>query len=386
MLEKKIAAMSFSQNNTKSKKKKRQSKPRNNQAQQSPSPFPGIPSVGPTSAQTVVAHRDPLVHNVVAQLNPFRVPRGIASGLIEAKPSQKFTARGVMSVTIPASSGSTVIQGVLLVSPCVASDANAISARLLQGTGTAFAGQVLTAATLFTGVTETVMTTNTPYDALTLTGKDFTWRLVSAGLRIRNITAAVNRQGVMLGLLDHDQTLLQYSSTSNTLTAVVNALNSNHRTVRINMASKPDMEFPISNAAVIKPIQWREQQDAATPSVNSFSFYDPANIVLTLNGNYGGLGGGYYVFPSVASAQSYEVELIEHWEVSGSKIETLHTPSATNSLVAEAVSNIIKQSHHQHALTPEVALHDVARGVAYGEHHKSTLQQCASVAAALALL
>lgn len=384
--------MSFNQNNTKSKKKKRQSKPRSNQAQSYSNPFPGIPAVGPTSAQTVVAHRDPLVHNVVAQLNPFRVPRGIASGLIEAKPSQKFTARGVMSVTIPASTGTTVIQGMLLVSPCVASDNTAISARLLQGTGTALAGQMLNAATLFAGVTETVMITNTPYDALTLTGKDFTWRLVSAGLRIRNITAAVNRQGIMLGYLDHDQTLIQYVSggavAANSVTAIINALNSNHRTVRINMASKPDMEFPISNAAVIKPFNnhWKEQQENATPSANSQSFFDPCNVVMSLNGNYGGLGGAFYLFPSVASAQSYEIELIEHWEVSGSKIETLHTPSATNALVAEAVSNIVKQSHHQHALTPEVALHDVARGVAYGEHHKSTLQQCASVAAALALL
>ena len=94
----------------------------------------------------------------------------------------------------------------------------------------------------------------------------------------------------------------------------------------------------------------------------------------------------FVCLPNVSAGQSYDLELIEHWEVTGTSIETLHTPSASHSMMHETLSNIVKQSHHQHGMTPSVALHDVAKGVSYAEHHKAAIKDAVGVATALAML
>jgi len=345
-LEQKLASLSLKNKKT-PKKKRRQPNTRRSRDNQN-NPFPGLPQPTPTATPTVIAHRDPLVHNIVAQFNPFRVPRGVASGLTDARPSQKITSRGVMSVTVPAS---TI--GLMCACPSIASDAVCGSARIFMGTTAALATQLLSATSLASGVTSTYVVTNTPYTADQLAGKDFQWRLVSAGLRVRNVTAAVNRQGILQGFFDLEHTLFNYDDGSVNLNQIVTLLGSNHRTLRINMAGKPDTEFPMSSTAH-SVNYWNEQVAVPTPTGNAISYYAFGNYLQNVAGYYGAWGGQYVVFPSVGSAQSYEVELVEHWEVHGSTIETLHTPSASHTMAEEVVSSIIKQTHHQHSLTPEV--------------------------------
>ena len=92
------------------------------------------------------------------------------------------------------------------------------------------------------------------------------------------------------------------------------------------------------------------------------------------------------VLPLVGTAQSYDFEIIEHWEVHGSSIETLHTPSSSHSLAAEAVSNLVKHAHHSHSQTPSLSLAGVAKGISFAEHHKTAIKDAGSVAVALAML
>jgi len=276
-------------------------------------------------------------------------------------------------------------QTVIFVCPAVINDAVGSSARSFTGNTAALTSQLTSLTALQAGVTSFSLNTNTPYSSAVLAGKDFAWRLVSAGVRIRNVTAAVSRQGMLLTYFDHDHTLLPHGMSGISVASYATAISSNHRTVRVNMASKPDTELVLSSVAHSYS-GWSEVIETPSPAGSANTFYAFSNFLHDIGGYYGGIGGGFIVLPSVASSQSYEIEVIEHWEISGSAIETLHTPSPSHAMASELVSNVIKQAHHQHALTPELAIHDVAKGVIYAQHHKTALKEAASVATAVALL
>lgn len=350
-------------------------------AKRSPSnPFPGIPSVSELDAQPVIVSNDPCTTNIAGQINPFRVPRGVISGLKKARPSQKFTARALASFTIPANE-----VGFITVAPCICSDSTMASARAFSGTLTNLNNQVRSLTTLASGVTiQAHAVSNTPYPFATLKGKDFSWRCVSTGARVRNTTAAVNRQGIAQQFFDHNHTLVTYTDDFS-IGQLVIAMGSNHRTVRKNLVSHPEMELVMGDSTYAYA-DWQEiASSSALPetSTSAFAYTNQCQLVSSV---VTGVGAGYFVLPQTAVAQSYDIEIIEHWEICGTTIETLHTPSSSHAQAEELLGNVMKQAHHQQALTPSMALHDVAKGVVYAEHHKAALKQAGEVAAALALL
>lgn len=372
-LERRLAAMTLKKKkNIRSGKKTRLPPQRGN-------PFPGIPSNSGMDTAPPLTHKDPNVLNTIAQLSPFRVPRGVTNLLEKAQPSQKFTARCLSSITVPASQ-----EALLFVSPCVCSDVNARSFMGFMGTRTNLAGQLLNAASATPGVTFASASSNTPYSAAVLAGSDFTWRLVSAGIRLRNTTSAVNRQGVVKFLTDYEGVLSPYGA-SVSVDSLMSLVDANHRTVRKNCANEPDTEVTLSGQLYSANTSWYKA-DTSDYLVEA-SYYACGHGPTCVYGAAGYRAGGTMIMlPLVGAAQSYDIEIIEHWEVHGSSIETLHTPSASHSLAAEAVSNLVKHAHHGHSQSPSLSLASVAKGISYAEHHKTAIKDAGSVAVALAML
>lgn len=372
-LERRLAAMTL-------KKKKN---PRKGRKTRLPSPrgppFPGIPSNSGMDVAPPISHKDPNVLNTIAQLSPFRVPRGVTNLLEKAQPSQKFTARCLNSFSVPASQ-----EGLVFISPCVCADGGARSLVGFTGTRANLAGQALNAAGAASGVTFLGSTSNTPYSASVLAGSDFTWRLVSAGIRLRNTTSAVNRQGVIRFITDYEGVISTYGATVN-IDNLITQIDSNHRAVRKNTANEPDTEVTLSGQLYSANVGWYKAD--TSDILAEASYYGCGHGPVCVYGATGYRAGGTMIaFPSVGTAQSYDIEVIEHWEVHGSSIETLHTPSSSHSLAAEAVSNLVKHAHHSHSQTPSLSLAGVAKGISYAEHHKAAIKDAGSVAVALAML
>jgi len=342
-------------------------------------PFPGILNNSSMDMSPPITHKDPNVVNTVAQLSPFRIPRGVANLLEKAQPSQKFTARSLTSISVPASQ-----ECLVFISPCICSDSYARSLTGFAGTRANLALQQLSAATAASGVTFFAGSSNTPYIANTLAGSDFSWRLVSAGIRLRNTTAAVNRQGVVKFITDYEGVISQYSSTVN-MDTLISSIDGNHRTVRKNMANEPDTELTLSGQLYSANVDWYKADTSDILSESSF-YGCGHGPVCNLGSSGYRAGGTMVVLPLVGTAQSYDFEIIEHWEVHGSSIETLHTPSSSHSLAAEAVSNLVKHAHHSHSQTPSLSLAGVAKGISFAEHHKTAIKDAGSVAVALAML
>jgi len=342
-------------------------------------PFPGIPNNTSMDMSPPIAHKDPNVINTVAQLSPFRIPRGVANLLEKAQPSQKFTARCLTSVAVAANQ-----ECLVFISPCVCSDANSKSLVALTGTRANLAGQLLSAAGSAGGVTFSSGQSNTPYPASALSGSDFTWRLVSAGIRVRNTTAAVNRQGVVKFITDYEGVISPYGS-GVSIDSLISLIDANHRTVRKNTANEPDTEITLSGQLYSSNVGWYKAD--TSDILAEASFYSCGHGPVCNVGSSGYRAGGtMVVLPLVSTAQSYDFEIVEHWEVHGSGIETLHTPSSSHSLAAEAVSNLVKHAHHSHSQTPSMSLAGVAKGISFAEHHKTAIKDAGSVAMALALL
>lgn len=382
-LEDRINRLSLSAKKSKPNKKKN-SRPKVRKS--GSNPFPGIPSPSEMDVQPTIVARDPTVTSVVSQIAPFRVPRGVANILQKTLPSQKFTARGLLSYT-PGANTETI----MCITPCIASDSNGKSAFLFTGTRAALAGQLFSANTLAASVSHRTATTNTPYTLAVLGGGDYQWRLVSCGVRIRNTTAAVSRQGVIKTILDNKYTLFDYTNGNTTYSDVCNAIDANHRVVRRNMATHPEQDLVISGQLFNYNVDWRSTGSVTYAGAMDSDIWplgtrlSGSNVAAIGSGSFA-IGPAWILFPSTPIDQSYDVEIVEHWEIHGSAIETLHTPSGGHIASSDLVHSIVAQAHHQHGLTPSLALHDVAKGVAFAEHHKAALKDCASVAAAIAML
>lgn len=340
-------------------------------------PFPGIATVSHMDVQPTVVHRDPTVISAVSQIAPFRIPRGVSNLLTNCKPSQKFTSRALYTIS-PAVNA----EAVLIPSPSIASDSTYTSLYSFSGTRAALSTQLFNAASPAVGVSVHSTVSNTPYTAATLAGNDFRWRLVSCGIRVRNTTSAVNRQGVIKWNVDHEGLLVDYSNGTTTYGALAGALDSSHRTVRRNMASQPEADIVLSGQLYDGNVTWWN-----ATNVGEAGFFPlGSGDVCSLTGYMFRNGAGVILLPAVSTVQTYDVEIVEHWEVHGTSIETLHTPSGSHDMSANTLSAIIKQAHHQHAMTPSMALHDVVKGISFAEHHKAAIKDAVSVAAAIAIL
>lgn len=379
-LERKLANLPKQKKEGKKKKnngRKSSSQGKSNKPHYRNNPFPGISTVTDMDAQPAIVHRDPTVVSAVAQLAPFRIPRGVANILTACKPTQKFTARALMTISALAN-----IEYVVIPTPSIASDTNNKSVMVLAGSRANLGNQTLVATTLASGVANFDTVSNTPYPSATLAGNDFQWRLVSSGIRVRNTTSAVNRQGVIKWIVDHEHNLINYSDDNATYKTIADSLDASHRTVRRNMASQPESDVVLSGQLYPGNVTWWSAE-----VVDTDAFWPVGTAaVRAIGSSKFRLGPAVILLPSVGTPQTYDFEIIEHWEIHGTSIETLHTPSGSHDMCANTLSAIVKQAHHQHSMTPSMALHDVVKGISFAEHHKAAIKDAVSVAAAIAIL
>lgn len=323
---------------------------------------------------------------VVAQIAPFRVPRASASLLTDALPSQKISARGLMSVSV--ANGSALL---INVCPCIANDITKVSAYALTcpTANQSDATSCFTSSTVGNvpvNCTSATAITNTPYSTATLQGEDYKWRLVSNGARLRLTTPMINRGGVLKYLVDHPFSLMEYGTINYVvLSQLISAINSSHRTVRVSLSEKPEVEIAAPNMFEA----WTNVDTNGTTAARLWSGSGIANIRLggTTSTAVGGLGPMWILMENTTGAtQSFDMEIIEHWEVHGSVIEPLHTASASLHAAHELTKSIVAHAHSQHSTTPHLSFAQVVKGVAKLEHNKAAMQDVSAVAPALALL
>lgn len=363
---------------TKTKSKKKGKRPKRDMNVRNP--FPGIQTNKDYAVERPINHPDPVVISAVAQLSPFKVPRGVSSILHNPHPSQKFTARALTSFTVPVN-----LEGMLTVSPSVCSDVGALSCFGFYGTRANLTNQDVSHTSYASGVLVlTSASTNTPYAASVLSGHDYKWRCVSIGVRVRNTSAAVSRFGVLKYLVDSTHTLSDYQA-GETVGGLATKMDSSHKTVRTNMASQPDVEIAVPGDLFPYNREWFQTDSAGLDEAAYFPLHHGAIKQSAAGARYA-WGCLLIQFPSVATAQSYDLEIVEHWEVSGSAIETLHTPSAGHSMVSETIRSVAQQALHQHSMIPHMSFKDVVKGVASAAQHKSALKLAAPLAAAISLI
>lgn len=343
----------------------------------------GAASMGET------VNASPTQASVLAQVAPFNITRGVASVLKLPRPSQKITARAIGTILV--TNGQNML---LALSPCVANNTTWCSAIAWCGNSTQLGAATSTLVSTYVGtgwpsVTPTYFTTNTPYPAATLGDGSYNWRLVSSGIRIRNTTSVFNRGGVVKTFIDSTANVLpNEAATSYTFQSIINTLNANHKVVRYNSASVPDVEVCVPHC---------ESTDGAWFSATSQD--DPKLWYAATAGSGGSIAGGTtstykgafgpaYVFfeNATGSSQSFDVEIVEHWEINGSSIEVLHTPSPSHANAYDLLHNVANSAIHQHSQSPHLSFHSIVKGAVKMEHNKAALQDASCVATALAML
>ncbi len=353
------------------------------------------PAVDNFDQQVPIATTNPSIVSAVAQISPFRIPKGIAGILNNARPSQKITARALGTITI--ANASTLLMNVC---PCVASDSTTLSAAgmVCVTANLADATSQFTSTTVGAAPANTTVypfQTNTPYSMSTLTGGDYHFRLVSTGIRFRNTTSLSARGGVLKYLVDTAGHLLNYG-TANTATyqTILTAMDANHKTVRVALGSHPDVEIAVPTPSGMlnnfntASGNWNSVSDS---SDEAYAWYGSGvgDVIIggTTSTNLGGIGNTWIAFPnSSGNTQAFDVEIIEHWEISGSAIETLHTPSASHSGAADLLQSITSHAHSHHSMTPSLHFSTIIKDAAKLEHNKAAMQDAGMVATALAML
>lgn len=357
----------------KRKQRKAKSTRRRETERPSGSTFSAVPDVGFDSAPPL-QKASPIQASIISQVAPFRVPRCMASCLTSARPSQKISARALGSFSL-----ATTERLILNLSPCIASDLVSMFGYISQSTG---GNQVWSTGTLTAGNRGTSATTNSPYTQSTLSNGDNRWRLVSAGLRLRNTTAPVSRSGVVRYLVDYSYDLLNYDNLdSATINAIVADVNASHKTVRVNSSTHPTIEIALHNT---RNDDWSSRVDVLGCYYSGMDNGANGTVPVITTQFYPGPVWVHIDYP--ATAQTYDIELIEHWEVSGSNIETLHTPSPSHAMAANTIRAIAEHSHHQHALQPHLSFASVVKGAVQLEHNKEAMRDASIVGTALAML
>jgi hypothetical protein len=319
---------------------------------------------------------------VAAQFAPFDIPRGIANVLSEAIPSQKFSSRGYVTVSLAA--GQKMFG---FGCPNIYSDATNPSLVVATGTQAAVDG-CAPFGTAAAGVTARSIVTATPYNSTTLINGRAEYRLVSHGMRIKCTSNAMNRGGSLIYLVDTNETFLSSSDSSATCLTLDDRMQGTVKSVRVALASQPVIEITCPHRA---PGGTGPDAQPGWADTASIGFYD-ASVSGTLTGvnlptSTGAFGQSYFVYLNgTGVTQTFDIELVEHWEVIFPGAEQLATPSVSHNHAAEAVRNIVHQAHQTHANHPTLSLKSVVKTVASMAHNKEVVSSIIGIGSAIAAL
>lgn len=355
-------------------------------------------------ASTVLSHPavsrgDPLAVAVAAQLSPFNVPKGVAKKMTDSLHSQAITARGTNTVVVPANT--TLL---MFVQPCVSSDVNNGSVVIISVPNTSLTSTTSTICSTTVGsnaagCSQFNISTQTPYSAQTLDGGDYTWRLVGAGLRVRNVSEQLYRGGIFRYVIDAQGHITPgIDVTTTTFGAIVDMINAAQHNVRKHFSDNSIVEIlvPCTNDA------WSSMKGATYDPVFCGADYGMGGGLP--EGSYAGdycgrIGGttsarigGYKPLVLAcfanqsAGSQTLDFEIVEHWEVHGKDITSLHTPSPNHLQSQSLIQNVVEHLATNHSQNPHFHFKDVLKQAVKLAHNKQAVRDASTVASVVLAL
>lgn len=352
-----------------------------------------------TLSHPAVAAGDPLAVAIAAQIAPFNAPRGLAKKLTDTKPSQSVSARGQTTFSIP--SGSTAL---FWCTPAACSNNTNVSMAIVvcPGASLGAATSTITSTSVGSfpaGCQQYSVVTTTPYDGATLCGGDYTARLVGAGVRIRNVSEALYRGGLLRYVCDDQDTALAGLSADTTTYATwMGTVDSHQGSVRKHFSDNSVVEilYPSSRSGWLSsiPVAYSAFFDQGNTPFATSTTASNNNVISSARfggtTNIGCLGNapklfGYFTNGS-SGAQTIDVEIVEHWEYHGSGIVSLHTPGVPHVSSQSLLDGLSAHLATQHATNPHLHFKDIVKQGVKLAHNKAAVRDAEMVASvALAL-
>lgn len=321
----------------------------------------------------------PLMKTVQGLLSPFTAERGSFGGFLDPRPSQKFSGRGLMSVSIPANE-----EFMVMFCPCILSDSLYPSMVLSQGTvgNMALATSTFsssTASTFPAGITQRYAVTSTPYNLSTLQTGQNKWRLLSAGARVRFTGPQLYRGGLVKFYHDTQGDIINDSSPSFDITTLTfgtlaERLDGHAGVIRHNLSDTPELQ------AVFPSITSISQQWSSSPQ------YWPANQEFNTK-IFGGSASNYKLGQPIAylygtnttgQALNFDCEMIEHWEIIGRNVDALNTPSTGSADLGNSLSTLVVAAHQHLAQNPSKSYGAALKHAVKDPHVRSAFSGIAS--------
>lgn len=303
---------------------------------------------------------DPIHSAIRARFVPFDTEKGIAAPMADGRPSQKFMAKAQAQIALGIGQGFCY-----MACPNVASNASYASIMFAVGTFTNGRFAVDGAWKNATGGTHigpfgatSWITTNTPYDAATLT-HGFEYSCVGSGLKFTYEGSELYRGGTMRYLYDKEGAYNAAGDwTADTVNGLIDYVNSAPNTVRQSINKENVVEINTSNIA-------DGYYECGSPVYTTYGVgsNECALIGGTSATTYFGIRPnvlGYFVNTSGA-AISFHVDVVEHWSISAATIQSLQTPSYAHAPMSTHVAALMDNVRQTHAGVPNTKHIDVAK-------------------------
>ncbi len=341
---------------------------------------------------------DPVTANVLGQLNPSVVPRSTLSCLTNSRPSQKVTlTANLLNLSIANNQAC-----VLAIAPNGSNDTTSCSVFGYVATTGNIAGSnnlVLGETNPAQGagsfptdsVTPVILATQGPYSKSQLASDATNIRFVCGKMTVSPTTQKLYRGGQWLVYHDDQQQLsVRYHNSVNDSTGLsCNAIQRVMEGSSRSLKYPADQDFNIVINGSDHIIPTSSDGSSATggtwtngiASVSGYASADASwngsvfgNIGISPNTTAGHPIGFMYLSNTTGQTQTFSLRWEEHWEYNGQQIEALHTPSASHSAAASALTGLLNLAKSSHAQNPKEPLSSVVKKHANTTHSKSTLK------------
>lgn len=320
-------------------------------------------------------NNNPLYQAVTGILSPFSGLRGTVSGLVDPRPSQKFSGRGMISYQIPA--GESFLA---FVYPCIANGTTLPSMTLNYGTiaNMDLATSTYTSATVAAtplNITQIHANTSTPYTYAAVNNGQNNYRLLSAGVRIRWTGANLYRGGLFKYYHDTRGDILQSGDlTSMKFSEIIAILDSHSGTIRHNLADVPELLVNFPSVTAVS--QGWSNGTNVWPGNQEFT---AQRIGGTTSTYLAGQPIGYiYGVNTTGQSMYFDAEIVEHWEIAGRSVDALNTPSTGSADMANSLSTLVVQAHQHLAHNPSNSYHSALKSMIKDPHVRSAFSGVAS--------
>lgn len=334
---------------------------------------------GRKPAEQSSAGQHPLAKAIKGIIAPLVAERGSFGGLVDPRPSQKLSARGLVAYQIP--NGDEFL---MFIYPCIASNLQYPSLSLCYGTAAnmALATSTFTSSTAGNvplNITQIHGATSTPYTQSTLSTGQNNWRLLSAGVRIRYTGPMLYRGGLFKYYHDTRGDILQATDLNNTtFTQIIQRLDGHSGVIRQNLADDPVVEFSMPSVTN-EAQEWTDDGTQLWPANKEFTNQRMGGTTSTI---LAGQPIGYiYGINTTGQSLYFDAEIIEHWEIAGRNVDSLNSPSTGNAELANSLSTLVVSAHQHLAHNPSAGYHKALKALYKDPHVRGAFSGIASTLA-----